>query len=160
MNRLRACVCTRVLPRNMPRFIWSITNCAPKPFTRTGRRQRRRYQRNGKTARPELGSQIEKLRSGWDRANSPVVTAEDIAEVVSMWTGVPLMQVREAESQRLLKMEDELKKSIIGRRKRSPPSHARCAAARAGLKRSKASDWFVHLLGPTALEKQNSPNIG
>ena len=61
-----------------------------------------------------LGAQIEKLRSGWDRANSPVVTAEDIAEVVSMWTGVPLMQLAEAESQRLLKMEEELEKSIIG----------------------------------------------
>src|SRR3990170_4644230 len=46
----------------------------------------------------ELGEQIERLRTGWDRANSPVVSAEDIAEVVSMWTGVPLMQLAEAES--------------------------------------------------------------
>jgi ATP-dependent Clp protease ATP-binding subunit ClpC len=42
----------------------------------------------------DLGEQIERLRSGWDRANSPVVSAEDIAELVSMWTGVPLMQAR------------------------------------------------------------------
>ncbi|MFN8404498.1 MAG: ATP-dependent Clp protease ATP-binding subunit [Anaerolineales bacterium] len=62
----------------------------------------------------ELGEQIERLRTGWDRANSPVVSAEDIAEVVSMWTGVTLMQLAEAESQRLLKMEDELRKGIIG----------------------------------------------
>ena len=59
----------------------------------------------------ELQENIERLRSGWDRATSPVVSAEDIAEVVSMWTGVPLMQLAEAESQRLLKMEDELRKS-------------------------------------------------
>ena len=54
----------------------------------------------------ELSEQIERLRSGWDRASSPVVSAEDIAEVVSMWTGVPLMQLAEEESQRLLKMEE------------------------------------------------------
>src|SRR5512132_2710798 len=40
----------------------------------------------------ELSEQIERLRTGWDRTTSPVVSAEDIAEVVSMWTGVPLMQ--------------------------------------------------------------------
>ncbi len=40
-----------------------------------------------------LKKQIEKLRTGWDRSNSPVVTAEDIAELVSMWTGVPIMQL-------------------------------------------------------------------
>ena len=45
----------------------------------------------------ELGEQIERLRTGWDRASSPVVSAEDIAEVVSMWTGVPLMQLAEEE---------------------------------------------------------------
>jgi ATP-dependent Clp protease ATP-binding subunit ClpC len=49
----------------------------------------------------EIGEQIERLRTGWDRATSPVVSAEDIAEVVSMWTGVPLMQLAEEESQRL-----------------------------------------------------------
>ena len=62
----------------------------------------------------ELSEQIERLRTGWDRANSPVVSAEDIAEVVSMWTGVPLMQLAEEESERLLKMEDELRYSIVG----------------------------------------------
>src|SRR5512143_1696074 len=57
----------------------------------------------------EVSEQIERLRTGWDRSTSPVVSAEDIAEVVSMWTGVPLMQLAEEESQRLLKMEDELR---------------------------------------------------
>src|SRR5512138_543880 len=47
----------------------------------------------------ELQESIERLRSGWDRTTSPVVSAEDIAEVVSMWTGVPLMQLAEEESQ-------------------------------------------------------------
>ncbi len=61
----------------------------------------------------DLSEQIERPRTARDRAYSPVVSAEDIAEVVSMWTGVPLMQLAEEESQRLLKMEEELRKSII-----------------------------------------------
>ena len=50
----------------------------------------------------DLGEQIEHLRSGWDRATSPVVSADDIVELVPMWTGVTLMQLAEEESQRLL----------------------------------------------------------
>ncbi len=41
----------------------------------------------------ELEAEIEKIRTVWDRDTSPNVTAEDIAEVVSMWTGVPVMQM-------------------------------------------------------------------
>jgi len=61
-----------------------------------------------------LELQIERLRTTWDRANSPIVTANDIAEVVSMWTGVPVMQIAQEESQRLMQMEDELSKQIVG----------------------------------------------
>jgi ATP-dependent Clp protease ATP-binding subunit ClpC len=101
----------------------------------------------------ELGSQIEKLRSGWDRANSPVVTAEDIAEVVSMWTGVPLMQLAEAESQRLLKMEDELKKSIIGQDEAIGAISRAVRRARAGLKDPKRPIGSFVFLGPTGVGK-------
>ena len=38
--------------------------------------------------RAELEEKLEKMRTGWDRANSPTVTSDDIAELVSMWTGV------------------------------------------------------------------------
>ena len=46
----------------------------------------------------ELENQLERLRTGWDRSNSPMVAADDIAEVVSMWTGVPVMQMAQEES--------------------------------------------------------------
>jgi hypothetical protein len=68
------------------------------------------------------GAPVERLRTGWDRANSPIVTADDIAEVVSMWTGVPVMQIAQEESQRLLQMEDELRKPSSVRKKPSRPS--------------------------------------
>jgi len=101
----------------------------------------------------ELSEQIERLRTGWDRANSPVVSAEDIAEVVSMWTGVPLMQLAEEESQRLLKMEDELRKSIIGQEDAIVAISRAVRRARAGLKDPKRPIGSFIFLGPTGVGK-------
>jgi ATP-dependent Clp protease ATP-binding subunit ClpC len=101
----------------------------------------------------DFGEQIERLRTGWDRANSPVVSAEDIAEVVSMWTGVPLMQLAEAESQRLLKMEDELRKNIIGQEDAIIAISRAVRRARAGLKDPKRPIGSFMFLGPTGVGK-------
>ncbi|MEN9564537.1 MAG: hypothetical protein RIR73_2781, partial [Chloroflexota bacterium] len=101
----------------------------------------------------DLSAQIERLRTGWDRANSPVVTAEDIAEVVSMWTGVPLMQLTEAESQRLLKMEDELRKAIVGQEDAIIAISRAVRRARAGLKNPKRPIGSFMFLGPTGVGK-------
>lgn len=101
----------------------------------------------------ELGEQIERLRTGWDRTNSPVVSAEDIAEVVSMWTGVPLMQLAEEESQRLLKMEDELRKSIIGQEDAIIAISRAVRRARAGLKDPRRPIGSFMFLGPTGVGK-------
>jgi len=79
-----------------------------------------------------LESQLERMRTGWDRATSPVVSADDIAEVVSMWTGVPVMQLAQEESERLLHMEDELRHAIIGQEGPSRPSPKPCAARAPG----------------------------
>ncbi len=101
----------------------------------------------------ELTEQIERIRTGWDRANSPVVSAEDIAEVVSMWTGVPLMQLAEEESQRLLKMEDELRKSIIGQEDAIVAISRAVRRARAGLKDPRRPIGSFMFLGPTGVGK-------
>jgi ATP-dependent Clp protease ATP-binding subunit ClpC len=101
----------------------------------------------------ELGEQIERLRTGWDRSNSPIVSAEDIAEVVSMWTGVPLMQLAEEESQRLLKMEDELRKSIIGQEDAILAISRAVRRARAGLKDPRRPIGSFMFLGPTGVGK-------
>ena len=101
----------------------------------------------------DLNQQIERLRTGWDRANSPVVSADDIAEVVSMWTGVPLMQLAEAESQRLLKMEDELRKGIIGQEDAIIAISRSVRRARAGLKDPKRPIGSFMFLGPTGVGK-------
>jgi ATP-dependent Clp protease ATP-binding subunit ClpC len=101
----------------------------------------------------EYNEQIERLRTGWDRTTSPVVSAEDIAEVVSMWTGVPLMQLAEAESQRLLKMEDELRKGIIGQEDAIVAISRAVRRARAGLKDPKRPIGSFMFLGPTGVGK-------
>ncbi|GAB4572671.1 MAG: ATP-dependent Clp protease ATP-binding subunit [Anaerolineales bacterium] len=101
----------------------------------------------------DLSAQIERLRTGWDRANSPVVSAEDIAEVVSMWTGVPLMQLTEEESHRLLKMEDELRKAIVGQEDAIVAISRAVRRARAGLKNPKRPIGSFMFLGPTGVGK-------
>ncbi|NCP87461.1 MAG: NDP-hexose 4-ketoreductase [Anaerolineae bacterium CG_4_9_14_3_um_filter_57_17] len=100
-----------------------------------------------------IENQLERMRTAWDRATSPVVTAEDIAEVVAMWTGVPVMQIAQEESERLLHMEDELKGQIIGQ---DDAIHAIARAvrrARAGLKDPRRPIGSFMFLGPTGVGK-------
>lgn len=101
----------------------------------------------------ELETQLERLRTGWDRSNSPVVTPDDIAEVVSMWTGVPVMQMAQAESVRLLQMESELKQSIIGQEEAIETISKAVRRARSGLKDPRRPIGSFIFLGPTGVGK-------
>jgi ATP-dependent Clp protease ATP-binding subunit ClpC len=100
-----------------------------------------------------LERQLERLRTGWDRSTSPVVTAEDIAEVVSMWTGVPVMQIAQEESQRLLQMESELRTQIIGQEEAIESISKAIRRARAGLKDPRRPIGSFMFLGPTGVGK-------
>ena len=65
----------------------------------------------------QLRAKLEHLEQGWQAEqgkDKPVVTAEDIAHVVGMWTGIPVTQIAEEESARLLKMEDALRERVKG----------------------------------------------
>jgi ATP-dependent Clp protease ATP-binding subunit ClpC len=100
-----------------------------------------------------LQNQLDVLRTSWDRNNSPVVTADDIAEVISMWTGVPVMQIAQAESERLLHMEEELRKSIIGQEDAIEAISKAVRRARAGLKDPRRPIGSFIFLGPTGVGK-------
>ena len=100
-----------------------------------------------------LESQLERLRSGWDRSTSPTVTADDIAEIVSMWTGVPVMQIAQEELQRLLQMEEELQKAIIGQEEAIMAISKAVRRARAGLKDPRRPIGSFIFLGPTGVGK-------
>lgn len=102
----------------------------------------------------ELEDRLEKLQSAWDRSESGTrVTEEDIAEVVSMWTGVPVMQLAEAESERLLSMEDELHNRIIGQDEAIIAIAKAVRRSRAGLKDPRRPIGSFIFLGPTGVGK-------
>ncbi|MEZ0395354.1 MAG: ATP-dependent Clp protease ATP-binding subunit [Anaerolineales bacterium] len=105
------------------------------------------------TREVELNEQLARMKSGWDRASSPVVTADDIAEVIAMWTGVPVMQIAQEESQRLLQMEAELQKSIIGQEEAIRAISKAVRRARAGLKDPRRPIGSFIFLGPTGVGK-------
>ncbi len=102
----------------------------------------------------ELEEKLRSLRSGWEGSESaPKVTAEDIAEVVSMWTGVPVMQLAQEESERLLQMEDALHKRIVGQDEAIKAISKAVRRARAGLKDPKRPIGSFIFLGPTGVGK-------
>ncbi len=101
----------------------------------------------------DLNEQLQLMKSSWERAKSPVVSGEDIAEVVAMWTGVPVMQIAEEESKRLLKMEEELQKVIIGQKEAIQSIAKAVRRARAGLKDPKRPIGSFMFLGPTGVGK-------
>jgi len=101
----------------------------------------------------ELERELDELRTGWDRDSSPVVSAEDIAEMVSMWTGVPVMQIAQEESERLLQMEAELSEQIIGQEEAIEAISKAVRRARAGLKDPRRPIGSFIFLGPTGVGK-------
>jgi ATP-dependent Clp protease ATP-binding subunit ClpC len=102
----------------------------------------------------ELKSQLEQLRVGWDSSSATVsVTADDVAEIVSMWTGVPLMQLETEESERLLQMEDALHGRIVGQDEAIQAISRAVRRARAGLKDPKRPIGSFLFLGPTGVGK-------
>ncbi|HWR65425.1 MAG TPA: ATP-dependent Clp protease ATP-binding subunit [Bellilinea sp.] len=100
-----------------------------------------------------LENDLEELRTGWDRATSPIVTADDIAELVHMWTGVPVMQMAQAESERLLHMEDDLRQHIIGQEEAVETISKAVRRARSGLKDPHRPIGSFVFLGPTGVGK-------
>ncbi len=101
----------------------------------------------------ELEAELEKLRTTWDKENSPSVIADDIAEMVSMWTGVPVMQIAQEESVRLLNMEEELHDSIVGQEEAIEAIAKAVRRARAGMKDPRRPIGSFIFLGPTGVGK-------
>ncbi len=102
----------------------------------------------------ELEAKLAELREGWNEAaNRPKVTAEDIAEVVAMWTGVPVSRIAGEEREKLLEMEKVMQQRVVGQ---DEPIKAICRAvrrARAGLKDPRRPIGTFIFLGPTGVGK-------
>jgi ATP-dependent Clp protease ATP-binding subunit ClpC len=106
------------------------------------------------TREGELEDKLGQLRTAWDNVQEgPKVMAEDIAEVVSMWTGVPVMQLAKEESEHLLRMEDALHRRIVGQDEAIEAISKAVRRARAGLKDPKRPIGSFIFLGPTGVGK-------
>jgi ATP-dependent Clp protease ATP-binding subunit ClpC len=104
----------------------------------------------------QLRSKLEHLEQGWQAEqgkDKPVVTAEDIAQVVAMWTGIPVMQIAEEESSRLLKMEDALRERVKGQDEAVVTVAKAVRRARAGLGDPRRPNGAFIFLGPTGVGK-------
>jgi ATP-dependent Clp protease ATP-binding subunit ClpC len=104
----------------------------------------------------DLKEKLQQMRLNWMDAMSktpPRVTSEDIAEVVAMWTGVPVASIATEESQRLLKMEEELHKRIVGQDEAINGIAKSVRRARTGLKDPKRPIGSFIFLGPTGVGK-------
>lgn len=104
----------------------------------------------------EMQERLEKARDEWadknERSNS-VVTPNDIADIVSMWTGVPVSQLTEEESQRLLRLEDTLHKRVIGQEEAVSAISRAIRRGRVGLKDKNRPIGSFIFLGPTGVGK-------
>ena len=99
---------------------------------------------------------LDTLEKNWkegENAERRVVTEDDIAEVVSMWTGIPVTRLAEEETERLLQMEGELHKRIIGQDEAIVSVSKSVRRARAGLKDSRRPIGVFMFLGPTGVGK-------
>jgi ATP-dependent Clp protease ATP-binding subunit ClpC len=97
--------------------------------------------------------QKEMLAGPIRREDGPRVRADDIAEVVSMWTGIPMMQLAEVESTRLMKMEESLRARVIGQEEAITAISRAVRRARAGLKDPNRPIGSFIFLGPTGVGK-------
>lgn len=100
----------------------------------------------------ERAEKEEQWRSGEDTAKS-VVDAEQIAEVLAMATGIPVFKLTQAESSKLLRMEDELHKRIIGQDEAVKAVAQSIRRTRAGLKDPKRPGGSFIFAGPTGVGK-------
>jgi ATP-dependent Clp protease ATP-binding subunit ClpC len=94
------------------------------------------------------------LKSNWnEETNQPRLTGEDIAEVVAMWTGIPVMRIAGEETAKLMEMENALHKRIIGQHEAISAISKAVRRARAGLKDPRRPIGSFMFLGPTGVGK-------
>ncbi|MFO7773033.1 MAG: ATP-dependent Clp protease ATP-binding subunit [Dehalococcoidia bacterium] len=104
----------------------------------------------------QLVEKIETMEKEWQvkqEEGRPLVTSEDIAEVVSMWTGIPVVKLTTDETSRLLQMEEALHRRIIGQDEAINTIAKAVRRARAGLKDPRRPIGVFIFLGPTGVGK-------
>src|SRR6058998_2654443 len=104
----------------------------------------------------ELQSDIRKKQEDWERrrqSHRPELGEEEIAFIVSRWTGIPVTRLQEAETSRLLRMEDEIHNTVIGQDEAIRAISRSIRRSRAGLKDPKRPIGSFVFSGPTGVGK-------
>jgi len=104
----------------------------------------------------KLKEELESTKKTWKEEQGKAeseVTVEDIAAVVSMWTGIPVSKLAQTESDKLLKLEDTLHQRVIGQSEAVTAISRAVRRARAGLKDPKRPIGSFIFLGPTGVGK-------
>ena len=105
----------------------------------------------------KLSQKRKELEESWrdeeDAAEQPEIGEEEIADIVSMWTGIPVFKLTEAETQKLVRMEDELHKRVIGQHPAIEAVSKAIRRARAGIKDPKRPTGSFIFLGPSGVGK-------
>ena len=109
-----------------------------------------------KTRAEALRHRRDEARSGWEqtaRGHVRAVTAEDVAEIVSLWTGVPVTSITADESARLLHMEDVLRRRVVGQDEAVTAVASAIRRSRVGLSDPNRPIGSFLFLGPTGVGK-------
>jgi ATP-dependent Clp protease ATP-binding subunit ClpC len=104
----------------------------------------------------ELQSEIRRTQEEWEqerKSHRPVIGEEDVGFIVSRWTGIPVTRLREAESDRLVHMEDELHQRVIGQDEAIRAISRAIRRSRAGLKDPNRPIGSFIFSGPTGVGK-------
>jgi ATP-dependent Clp protease ATP-binding subunit ClpC len=104
----------------------------------------------------KLTNRKRELEEEWEAGESgerPSIGEEEIADIVSMWTGIPVFKLTEAETQKLMRMEDELHKRVIGQHPAIEVISKAIRRSRAGLKDPKRPTGSFIFLGPSGVGK-------
>ena len=107
-------------------------------------------------AERRLRAELEERRNKWKEFKTKekiIVNDEDIAYIVSKWTGIPLYQIEEAESQRLLRMEEDLGRRVVGQEEAIRAVTRAIRRSRSGLKNPRRPVGSFIFLGPTGVGK-------
>jgi ATP-dependent Clp protease ATP-binding subunit ClpC len=104
----------------------------------------------------ELQSRIRRRQEEWERerqTHRPTITEDDVAFIVSRWTGIPVTRLQEAETQRLLRMEEELHRVVVGQDQAIEAISRAIRRSRAGLKDPRRPIGCFIFSGPTGVGK-------
>jgi ATP-dependent Clp protease ATP-binding subunit ClpC len=151
----RARLQTAVLPQNLKDKETEINQVAKDKDTAISSQEYEKAARL-RDKEKELRKALDEAKKKWKEkrdTTQPAITAEDIASIVSKWTGIPVNRLTEKESDKLIHLEDELHKRVVGQEEAIKSLSQAIRRSRTGLKDPKRPIGSFIFLGPTGVGK-------